>query len=174
MTEVELKAALTDAQAAALPEALPGLGFAPKASLRETDLYFNGGGERDFRKTDEALRLRRRRDLDAGTEGTLMTYKGPKEDSRSNTRTEHETSVGDLDTARRVLEALGFKAQYTVDKVRREFSAGDVTLCLDAVEGLGSFLELEILLEDGDRNAAVDVLLSLLDRLGISREALSR
>lgn len=173
MIEVELKAALTAAQAAELPSRLPALGLVPRAELRETDLYFNGGG-RDFRRTDEALRLRSCRDLTAGTAETLLTYKGPKEDPRSNTRIEYETAVGDLDTARKLLEALGFTAQYTVDKVRREFADRNITLCLDTVEGLGDFLELEILLEAGDREAAVDRLLALLDRLEISREALSR
>ncbi len=175
MTEVELKATLTDQQAAVMPERLLALGFAPSAALEETDLYFNGSGERDFRKTAEALRLRRRRDLAAGTEGVLMTYKGPKIDPRSNTRTEHETSVGDLETGRKLLEALGLQAQFTVDKTRREYTGRGVTVCLDAVEGLGSFLELETLLEDGSgRDAAVDRLLALLDQLGVSREALSR
>lgn len=174
MLEVELKASLTAQQAASLPERLRDLKFMPQGSFEEIDLYFNGGG-RDFRKTDEALRLRTCRDLNAGTAQTLVTYKGPKADVRSNSRTEYETSVGDLDTARSLLESLGFTAQFIVDKTRREFGRGDVTVCLDTVENLGSFLELETLLEDeSNRDAAVDELLSLLDQLEIAREALSR
>ncbi len=175
MTEVELKAKLTDTQAAAMPERLSALGFTHSAALGETDLYFNGGKEHDFRRTDEALRLRRYRDLTAGAEENLMTYKGPKTDQRSNTRVEYETKVGDLDTARKLLEALGFQAQFTVDKTRHEYTDGCVTACLDTVDGLGSFLELEILLDDGGgREHAVDQLLALLDQLEVSREALGR
>lgn len=172
MTEVELKAVLTEAQAGALPARLTALGFAPGETVRETDLYCNGD-HRDFWKTDEALRLRR---VSAGgTERVLLTYKGPKEDARSNTRREYETAVGGLDTARAILGALGFRPVFTVTKERRTFLRDGVTACLDRVEGLGSFLELERLLpEDGNRDAAVDGLLALLEALGVSPQALER
>ena len=91
MTEVELKAALTEALAGILPDRLAALGFVPGETVRETDLYFNGG-DRDFRRTDEALRLRRV--SSGGEENVLLTYKGPKEDPRSNTRREYETTAG--------------------------------------------------------------------------------
>ena len=77
--------------------------------------------------------------------------------------------------ARGLLRALGFRDLFTVDKTRREFSRGKVTVCLDSVAGLGEYLELEILLEDAERReAAVDTLLALLDTLGVRREALRR
>lgn len=173
MTEVELKAALTPAQAQALPRQLAEAGFLLKEALQESDVYFNGSN-RDFRKTDEALRLRAARDLRTGAETAQMTYKGAKIDERSNSRTEYETTVAPAKTARQVLEALGFTAVFTVEKQRRAFCSGDVTACLDEVTGLGCFIELEILLESGDRDTAVDQLLSLLDQLSISRQALRR
>ncbi len=174
MLEVELKAVLTPEQAAGLPDRLAALGYAPGALLRETDVYWNGDS-RDFRKTDEALRLRTAEDLKTHTAETLLTYKGPKRDGRSNTRTEYETSVGSMAAARGLLRALGFRDLFTVDKTRREFSRGKVTVCLDSVAGLGEYLELEILLEDAERReAAVDTLLALLDTLGVRREALRR
>lgn len=170
MTEVELKAALTEALAGILPDRLAALGFVPGETVRETDLYFNGG-DRDFRRTDEALRLRR---VSSGREeNVLLTYKGPKEDPRSNTRREYETTAGDPDTLRAILGALGFQPVFTVDKERRTYLRDGVTACLDQVEGLGSYLELERLLPDsGDRDAAVDGLLALLEDLGVSRRAL--
>ena len=173
MTEVELKVVLTGPMAAALPARLAELGFTMGECHQETDLYFNGGG-RDFRKTDEALRLRRA--LSAGGDGTtFVTYKGPKRDPRSNTRLEYETVVGNFDTARDILCALGFQPVFTVEKVRQTFLRGPVTACLDQVNGLGDFLELEHLLPDGAaRDPAVDELLALLDGLGIARQALER
>lgn len=174
MLEVELKAALTTEQAAGLPDRLEAMGFADSALLQETDLYWNGGG-RDFRETDEALRLRRVADLRTQKAENLLTYKGPRRDSRSNTRLEHETSVGSMETARQLLEALGYQAAYIVEKRRREFTREGITVCLDQVAGLGNYLELEILLRDGmDRDAAIDRLLALLDSLGVSRETLCR
>ena len=57
MLEVELKAALLPEQADVLPNVLAALHFAEQAAVQETDIYFNAP-DRDFRKTDEALRLR--------------------------------------------------------------------------------------------------------------------
>lgn len=174
MIEVELKAALTEAQAQAMPEKLAALGFRPDRKVQEIDVYLNGGEERDFRRTDEALRLRTCRDLDAGTEETLMTYKGPKLDDRSSTRTEYETTVGNLETAQNLLAALGFSALYTVDKVRQTMTREKVTVCFDSIAGLGPYMELEILQESGSQEQAVDALLTLLDTLEVSRDALTR
>lgn len=58
MLEAEIKASLAGLSAEALLERAAALGFRPAAALRETDTYFNGS-DRDFRRTDEALRLRR-------------------------------------------------------------------------------------------------------------------
>jgi adenylate cyclase class 2 len=172
--EAELKASLGDMSVEALLDRALARGFAPEGAVRERDVYFNGAG-RDFRRTDEALRLRSVRRLPDGPRESLLTYKGPKLDQVSNARTEYETAVSDGETAEKLLEALGYRPLAVVDKVRRTYRMEDVTLCLDEVEGLGGFLELEILVpaEEG-REEAVCRLLALLDGLGISRDRLSR
>ena len=174
MLEAELKASLGDMSVEALLDRALARGFAPEGAVRERDVYFNGAG-RDFRRTDEALRLRSVRRLPDGPRESLLTYKGPKLDQVSNARTEYETAVSDGETAEKLLEALGYRPLAVVDKVRRTYRMEDVTLCLDEVEGLGGFLELEILVpaEEG-REEAVGRLLALLDGLGISRDRLSR
>ncbi len=174
MTEVELKAVLSPQQAAALPAALARLGFLEQAAVEETDLYWNGGG-RDFCRTDEALRLRSVRRLPDGEGRTYLTYKGPKLDARSSTRKEYETSVGEFGAAQSILRALGYYAAFTVKKTRRSFTRGAQTACLDTVDGLGRYMELEQLLEDGaSREDALTSLLALLDALDLSRDALTR
>ena len=174
MLEVELKAALGGRTLEAVRRDAEALGFLPGPVLREVDVYFDGV-DRDFKQTDEALRLRSCQDLAAGTGETLLTYKGPKLDAASSTRTEYETTVGDRAVMEQLLGALGYRPAFTVDKTRREFRLEGVTLCLDTVEGLGEFLELETLAEDGAaREAQVARLLGLLDRLGVGREHLTR
>lgn len=174
MLEIELKAALTEVQAQTIPKRLLALGFQPGEAVRELDVYFNGGQERDFRKTDEALRLRQVQKLRTGRTETRMTYKGPKLDDRSSTRTEYEITVNALETAQKLLEALGFHPAASVEKVRQTLEKDEVTVCLDQVTGLGAYLELEILQESGSQQQAVDALLNLLDALNVSRQALTR
>ena len=174
MLEVELKAALLPEQADVLPNVLAALHFSEQPAVQQTDVYFNAP-DRDFRKTDEALRLRTVVTLPDGAAQTLVTYKGPKLDKTSSTRRELETAAEDFETMRQLFCALGYTAVYTVKKTRRSFTCGAKTVCLDSVDGLGNFMELEAVLPDGsDREAAVEELLTLLDTLGVSREALTR
>lgn len=174
MLEAELKASLGDLAAEELAGRAMALGFVPGEQVRERDLYFNGA-ERDFRRTDEALRLRQVQRLPDGPQESLVTYKGPKLDQVSNARTEYETGVSDGETAARLLEALGYRPFATVEKLRRTYRRGEVTLCLDKVTDLGDFLELEILASgEEEREAAVARLLALLEELGVPRDRLSR
>lgn len=175
MLEVEMKASLTGVSGKTLQHALARAGFSPRQTLREIDIYFSSG-TRDFKKTDEALRLRSCQDLSGNNAAQVfITYKGPKLDAVSSTRTEYETAVGSLPAMRSLLEALGYRAMFTVDKTRREFALENVTLCLDTVEGLGDYLELEQMVEHEDgREPAVQKLLGLLDTLGVPREQLTR
>ena len=174
MLEAELKASLGDLAAEELERRALALGFLPEEQVREEDVYFNGA-ERDFRRTDEALRLRSVWRLPEGGRESLVTYKGPKLDRVSNSRIEYEIAVSDGETARKLLEALGYRTFAVVRKVRRTFRLGEVTLCLDEVTDLGGFLELELLVPgEEQREAATERLLALLDALGVSRERLSR
>lgn len=173
MLEAELKASLADLSTEAARDRALALGFVPEDEVRERDIYWNGI-DRDFRRTDEALRLRSVQ-RPGGDEESLLTYKGPKLDQVSNARTEHETAVSDGETAKKLLEALGFRPAAVVEKVRRTYRLEDVKLCLDAVAELGDFLELEIVAPSEDcRAAAVERLLELMDRLEIPRERLCR
>jgi len=101
--EVEQKfpvADLADVQAR-----LTDLGAAISSPHEEWDLYFVHP-VRDFAQTDEALRIRRKKDFYA------ITYKGPKIDQTTKTRREIELPLGDSEQAARqwveLLIALGF------------------------------------------------------------------
>lgn len=180
MVEVEIKSAIGVLTKEQLQKAAEKIGFVQADSLREIDVYFNGN-DRNFIKTDEALRLRSCRNHKAETCETFITYKGPKLDQESSTRLEYETGVGDLLVMKDLLTALGYKEVFTVDKTRQEWklppAAGraEVTLCLDTVAGLGDYLELETLtMSENERETAVEELLQLLDQLGVARDYLTR
>lgn len=183
MLEVEIKAFLGGLSLEKIAETAKELGFWECRALQETDMYFNGN-DRNFMKTDEALRIRScvKPDADGfcGKEETFITYKGPKMDKNSNTRLEYETSVGNCETMAELLTALGYQEAFTVKKVRREWKLTDgddreITLCFDRVENLGDYMELEILTaEDSDREQAVVRLLKLFNILGISEDRMTR
>uniref|UniRef100_A0A7J2TKR0 Class IV adenylate cyclase n=1 Tax=Archaeoglobus fulgidus TaxID=2234 RepID=A0A7J2TKR0_ARCFL len=102
----------------------------------EFDIYFNHPC-RDFAKTDEALRLRIEKKV-------KMTYKGPKVDTETKTRKEISLVVDSFERAVELLESLGFEKFGTVRKRRRIYEMNGAIICVDSVEGLGNFLEIEV------------------------------
>lgn len=177
MTEIEIKASL-HAVPAEIAAKASALGFEPDYTCTEDDTYYNGI-DRDFRKTDEALRIRSH--TQGGRTDTLLTYKGAKQDSVSMTREELETAAEDADTLRRILSALGFRPVLHVVKKRQSLAGtsdyAGIHVCLDEVEGLGAFIELEDVapedISDAERASRLNRLLSLLDQLGIDRADLT-
>ncbi len=158
--EVEQKHRVADA--AALEAVLNGRGVVLGPPMEQVDQYF-AHPSRDFAKTDEALRIR----TFAG--GSYVTYKGPKLDTQTKTRRELELPLEktDVEGTRfgELLIALGFRPVATVRKKRRHFTihhAGrDVDGAVDDVEGLGTFIELELLADDSTLEKACEVILSL-------------
>jgi len=134
----------------------------------ELDLYVNHP-VRDFAQTDEALRIRQK----GGK--TLITYKGPKIDKTTKTRREIELPLGEqADTParwRELLEVLSFVAVAEVRKNRRTADVArdgqKVTLTLDDVHHVGTFVELEIESDKEGVEQAKSQLAVLANELGL-------
>jgi adenylate cyclase class 2 len=144
------------------------LGAAISPPQEEWDLYFVHP-VRDFARTDEALRIRRKKDFYA------ITYKGPKIDQTTKTRREIELPLGDTAEVAlqwvELLKALGFSPLAEVRKSRRKawvkWDNRQVEVSLDRVEQLGAFVELELVVEPAELEAAKAVVASLAERLGL-------
>lgn len=81
---------------------------------------------------------------------------------------ELETTVSDPDKVEKMLEALGYVLASEIKKIRRKSQLKDIEICLDEVEQLGTFIELEKLLEDdGDIRGVQNELFNFLKRVGI-------
>ena len=118
----------------------------------EVDVYF-AHPARDFSKTDEAFRIRRR-----GTTN-FMTYKGPKLDKTTKTRQEIDLALPEGESTAEsfatLVEALGFRPVGEVCKSRRKvditWQGRRVEGSLDQIDGLGTFAELELVVEQSDQ-----------------------
>jgi adenylate cyclase, class 2 len=138
------------------------------APREHADQYFNAP-DRDFGQTDEALRLRR-----IGP-GNFVTYKGPKTDALTKTRTEIEVPLppgeATAEEFGQLLVHLGYRPVAIVKKRRLvahlQREAFNLEVCLDHVDGLGKFVELEILAGEEALDAARDVLLRTAQALGL-------
>jgi len=149
MYEVEVK---VEAAHDAVRPVLHELGADALGNVRQVDTYYDAP-HRDFAATDEALRLRRERGPDGGDPSTVLTYKGPLVEAASKTREEVESAVDDGDATEAILSGLGFDPAATVAKDRERFDLEGFVITLDAVDGLGEFVEVET---DVDREADVE------------------
>jgi adenylate cyclase class 2 len=166
MLEVEMKFPVADL--APIRARLEAAGAAADAPRRDSDCYFNAP-DRDFAKTDEAVRVR--------TIGprSFLTYKGPKRDALTKTRTEIEIELTDgpdaADKMRQLLTHLHYcfvaevRKQRAVYHLERQGFA--VEACLDQVEGIGSFVELEIQAPEADLDRARGAVQQLAAELGL-------
>ena len=102
----------------------------------ERDAYFNHPSK-NFADSDEALRLR------AIGEKAIITYKGPKVSKISKARIEHETELKDYDSMNNILLSLGFTHSGIIEKERFVYSFNGMEICIDYVDGLGVFVEIE-------------------------------
>ena len=154
---------------AALRARLVALGakFAP--AVRQVDAYFNHPA-RDFAQSDEAFRIR-----SIGDENYL-TYKGPKLDRTVKTRRELEQPIVEGAAAAEqfteLLLALGFRPTAKVAKSRESASITrngvEYELAWDEVDGLGTFLEIELVVEREAMDAARAQILALEAELGLT------
>jgi adenylate cyclase, class 2 len=166
MMEVELKYAVADLKS--LRARLDRLGGKDVGSVQQVDRYFNHP-LRDFASTGEALRIRC-----VGAEA-LVTYKGARLPGAVKARRELEWSLGeeDRDGARwgELLQILGFRAVATVTKVRQTvrlvWQSIDVSVGLDRVERLGTYVELESMSPIEEVERVRSALLGLAERLGL-------
>ena len=172
MIEVELKAKLEKEDIPNFIRKLEDLGFERLVKKEEVDIYFNGI-DRDFRETDEALRIRKSLNIDEKYVKCYMTYKGPKMDNISKTREEIEVQVSNGEDAKKIFEKLGVKSVKTIAKIREIYKKDKIEISIDKVEDVGTYIEFEKIVEsESEKSDAVDELLNLMKSLNISKDNL--
>ena len=172
MIEVEIKVLVLDVFE--LVQQMKKIGFTESKSVKESDFYFDNESSQ-IKTCDAALRIRSCENLKDNTSEFFMTYKGPKMDRISMTRNELEMKIEDMDTAKDILMSLGYIRIYPVIKERKYFYMDQVTACLDQVENLGDFLELEIVVvNECEKEQALTKLLDLIKKLGYESKDLIR
>ena len=164
MLEIEMKFPVTDF--APIQARLADWRARPDEAVEQADHYYNAP-DRDFACTDEALRLRR-----VGA-ANIVTYKGPKQAGPAKTRTEVEVPLeAGAEAAKEfclLLTHLGYRAVAVVHKKRLcyHFDRGGFALqaCLDQVDKLGHFVEVEIIAPENKKSQAQEVLLQVAAEL---------
>ncbi len=167
MLEVEMKFPVRDF--ATVESRLAEANARRISTRQDVDQYFNAP-DRDFARTDEALRIRR-----IGS-ANFVTYKGPKRDTQTKTRTEIEVPLAEgaatAEAFAKLLTHLGYRPVAVVQKQRRiyhlERGTFSLEVSLDQVQGLGHFVEIEILAPKERLEDARRVVQELATALGLT------
>lgn len=105
------------------------------------------------------------------TENGAHTFTLKRPDENALSCDEHETAVADRGQMHRAILAMGFYPTVRITKTRRTADLGDLSLCVDEVAGIGTFLELERLVSDDVPGDAVQAeLAAFVHGLGIQAE----
>lgn len=148
MIEVERKYWLSRAQVDAVLALMEQWGQR-EAPVRQVDrvYLFQATSFDDFRHGQPVLRLRSESDTRAS-----LTLK--RAINGAGDTVEHEIAVGSAEVTEELLGELGYLCVVVVSKLRTITRAWGMTFALDHVDGLGDFLEIEVLADD-DGSAAV-------------------
>ena len=166
--EIEIKIPIEDPER--IMKSLVARGFQKNQKVIEEDMYYNSEYH-DVRRYDEALRIRKTRDLLTGKTRAQINFKGKKIDQISMSRREYETGIEDPDCMEKILGAIGFIRVAGVKKTRNYLQRGEMTACLDQVENLGNFLELEVIVrKENLRERFLSQMREILQDLGLSMD----
>jgi len=154
---IEIKARVDDFEA--MKARAESLSDMPLKILPQEDTFFNAPQGR--------LKLR----VQSPHEGYLIYYERPDQDGPKRSDY-HLAETNDPENLKQVLSlALGIRG--VVRKTRYLYMVGQTRIHLDKVEGLGHFMELEVVMKEGQGDAEGQAIAEdLMRRLGIREEAL--
>ena len=162
MTEVEIKAKVSGF--AEIQSNLTKLGCVfSKPSIQKDRIYLPIGVE--FPDKTEGTLFARIRNSDGKH---IFTLKKQLETEFENI--EHELVIDSPDQANEMLKLLGFHEILCVSKKRIKGKHDNMEICLDDVEGLGFFVEVEKMTTEKDTERIKKELFEFLETLGIKKD----
>jgi adenylate cyclase, class 2 len=163
MKEIEVKARLINTEE--VLEKLKSLGCILSEPVRQVDTVYTKviGNLEEYKKNDHFLRIREKSDGKF-----VFTVKKPVS-WEVLTKIEHETEIKNAKELEQALFVMGYKIANRVVKSRRTTDFEEFEICIDEVEKLGSFIEVEKM-SDQDIDLVRKDLNVFLVSLGVSPE----
>lgn len=161
MKEIEVKAKITDKDA--LIEKLTALGCSFSEPITQKDkIFIPLGHDIPVENGVNVFRIREQNGK------YILTLK--QQVTNQLDCIERELNIDNPDEMIEIIKLLGFFEVSYVNKARQKSKFKDYEICLDEIDGLGSFIEVEKLSEDGDANVIQVELFNFLESLGIPKQ----
>ncbi|MES2215814.1 MAG: class IV adenylate cyclase [Patescibacteria group bacterium] len=163
MKEIEVKAKLRDRKT--VVNKLQILGCVLEKPLTQKDVIYvrNAGSLADFNNNTEYLRIRIK-----SNGKILFTVK--KNAGNGLAKLEQETEIVSAGEMEKALLLMGYKEGVRVNKVRVTTTYNGCEICIDEVEGLGSFIEMEEMSNDVDVEKIQEELFEFFKTLGVEEK----
>jgi len=159
MNEIEIKVRVAD------PEIIRGrlraIGCILSIAKRQEDVVFVHGSMKKY-EVKEGTVVLRTRDEDGKTTLTLK-----RQLSSPLSSEEYEVEVSSSESIHLMLAAMGFRELVRVNKTRMTSFYGAFKICIDEVQHLGTFLEVESVTERNDYTVVQEEMYETLLNLGI-------
>ncbi len=167
MVEIELKAWIDDT--GALEERLASIGdYLGRSEKRDGYWSLPGISAEELQNQQRKFRLRE----ESGVH--TVTYKDKTLSGAVEVNLEKEFQVSSPESFIELMERVGCVALSRKHKISEKYRVGSCLVESVKIEGLGDFVEIEILAENDSPETVKDAkseLFSVLDRCGIAREA---
>ena len=161
MREIELKFKVEDCESLISKLKIMGCEIGEVISQNDT-IYVSDLN--NVESTEGSIWLRVRKE----NEKTELNFK--KQSAKIQESKEIEFGVDSYEKANQFLEALGYQKWVEVNKKRRYSKYLEYNLCIDEVERLGSFLEIELLVEESDTKDYIPKLLEVAKEFELSED----
>jgi adenylate cyclase class 2 len=164
--EIEIKARLKDKEAVMQKLAVLGCVFSEPKTQDDMVWVEKMDSLQEFLSNTVFLRIRVEGDK------AILTAKKPKNIAGEGNlvKREHETIVDSAEETRAILEMLGLKEAVRTIKKRQKAMCGGYEICIDEVEDLGTFIEVEKIADEKDADRILEEILEFLAPLGVSAE----
>lgn len=157
--EIEVKARVQNHEE--VEKKLADLGCVFGKSISQTDrIFLPKGATLPTKKGVNVLRIRNQ-------DGKLIFTLKQVVDNQLD-KIEIEYGIDNEEKAVDMIKHLGFEESIAVKKTRRKCKYRDMEICLDIVEDLGSFIEVEKI-ADEDTKTVQDELFAFLETVGITK-----
>lgn len=164
MREIEIKIKVKDLEEVQRRLEERGCIFSDPISQRDV-VYSKGGSTEEWQSSKEGDIIMRIRYLEGRAEFNLKQQRSSEMDN-----IEYETEVKDPESMHKILVTLGYAPEVEVKKMRRKGKLGEYEICLDEVEKIGSYIEIEKLTsDDADPEEVKEELFQVLESIGLSR-----
>lgn len=162
MREIEVKAKLVDGTG--VVNKLKSLGCVFGDVKKQKDVVYveKMGDLETFLSNKHFLRIRECNNK------FLFTFKMNAGNSLS--KIEHETEVGSKEEIENIIKLLGFIPAVLTNKTRITTLYKQFEICIDSVQDLGDFIEVESITDEGDAGSIQEEMFSFLESLGVKRE----